>query len=138
MARPATLPTVDAGHAFAANLTHAWTFHATANRGGADADDIVGGNDATLQASAALSDTLGLDMPAQTDYATITEISFAPTATAFSIMFRAKLDTLNTESMVCGRTADGSNFIWAYNGSAIQMRFGAQDLSLGTSGGTTL
>lgn len=113
MPRPASLPSGNAGHAHWDDLTHAWTFHATGNTGGADADDIKGSNDATLSGTAALDDSVGLDSPAQADKATITDVTLSD---GFSVMFRVKLDATGNDSMVFGQNTN-SGYFWLDSGS---------------------
>ena len=130
MPRPTTLPAGNTSHTNWGDLTAAWTFHATGNTGGADADDIKGSNDATLS-GATLSDTLGLDSPTNSNNATITEITCAD---AFSIMFRCKLDAVGNDSMVFGNASGSANYLWLDSGTnRSEFKKGASVSLLGTT-----
>ncbi len=108
MPRPSSLPAGNTSHAHWDDLTHAWTFHATGNTGGADADDIKGSNDAT-QSGGSLSDTVGFDSGSGSDQMQITSVT---SSDAVTYMYRAKLDADDNKGMIAGLSSDTGEYIW--------------------------
>lgn len=113
MGRSVALPPGNTSHPQWSSLTLAFTGHNTGESVSTTITNVKtpGTNDATITGSITRSDSLGIVDANANARADFTAINCGGTGSGFTIMWRAKLATLTTNSMILGKNA-GGGYIW--------------------------